>query len=67
MTSQLRGHCSIQWQLYLALIYRAGGVYRRILTEFMTTDRMQSGLYARGLLVRGLELKLRKSLGALIN
>ena len=33
--------------LYLALINRAGGLYGRILTEVVSTDRMQWGLYTR--------------------
>ena len=32
---------------YLALINRAGGQYGRILTEVVSTDRMQGGLYTR--------------------
>ena len=33
--------------LYLALINRAGGLYGRILTEVVSTDRTQWGLYTR--------------------
>ena len=33
--------------LYLALISRAGGLYGRILTEVVSTDRTQWGLYTR--------------------
>ena len=32
---------------YLALINRAGGLYGRILTEVVSTDRTQGGLYTR--------------------
>ena len=32
---------------YLALINRAGGLYGRILTEVVSTDRTQRGLYTR--------------------
>ena len=33
--------------LYFALTNRAGGLYGRILTEVVSTDRTKSGLYAR--------------------
>ena len=35
------------WSNYLALINRAGGLYGRILTEVVSTDRTQWGLYTR--------------------
>ena len=34
--------------LYLAFINRAGGLYGRILTEVVSTNRTQWGLYSRG-------------------
>ena len=37
---------------YLALINRAGGLYGRILTEVVNTDRKQLGLYTRRQLIR---------------
>ena len=36
---------SLHLSLYLALINRAGGLYGRILTEVVSTDRTQWGLY----------------------
>ena len=42
-----RGTETAQPLLYLALNNRAGGLYGRILTEVVSTDRTQWGLYSR--------------------
>ena len=46
-TSFLSPWNKVNGQYYLALINRAGGLYGRILTEVVSTDRTQWGLYTR--------------------
>ena len=47
VSRQLAIFRQLTYQIYLALINRTGGLYGRILTKVVSTDRTQWGLYTR--------------------